>query len=154
MELDDQFQAAVKVIQGLPINGEARSILVSAIHISKNYAHFLFILGPYQPSNDMKLKFYGYYKQATQGQCNQTKPSFWDVVGRAKWSAWNSCENMTKDEAKQLYIDEIKKVILKAGINICGRCLSYVSCHPISIDAFLIFFLPLHACVLCFGFII
>ena len=83
--------------------------------ISENYAHYLFISGPYQPSNDMKLKFYGYYKQATQGQCNQTKPSFWDVVGRAKWSAWNNCENMTKDEAKQLYIDEIKKVILIAG---------------------------------------
>ena len=73
----------------------------------------------------MKLKFYGYYKQATQGQCNQTKPSFWDVVGRAKWSAWNNCENMTKDEAKQLYIDEIKKVIPKAGISLCGICLTF-----------------------------
>ena len=112
MELDDQFQAAVKVIQGLPINGEARPIWsLTFIPISKSYAHYLFIPGPYQPSNDMKLKFYGYYKQATQGKCNQAKPSFWDVVGRAKWSAWNNCENMTKDEAKQLYIDEIKKVI-------------------------------------------
>ena len=67
-------------------------------------------LGPYQPSNEMKLKFYGYYKQATLGPCNQPKPSFWDVIGKAKWSAWKDCGRMEKDEAKKLYIDEIKKV--------------------------------------------
>lgn len=38
--------------------------------------------GSYQPSNDMMLRFYSYFKQATLGPCTQKKPPFWDVVGR------------------------------------------------------------------------
>uniref|UniRef100_A0A8C1USY9 ACB domain-containing protein n=1 Tax=Cyprinus carpio TaxID=7962 RepID=A0A8C1USY9_CYPCA len=30
------------------------------------------------------LKFYSYYKQATQGPCNIPRPGFWDPVGKAK----------------------------------------------------------------------
>lgn len=41
--------------------------------------------GPFQPSNDMMLKFYSYYKQATVGVCNIPRPGFWDAVGKAKW---------------------------------------------------------------------
>jgi hypothetical protein len=43
--------------------------------------------GPYQPSHETMLKFYSYYKQATQGPCNIGKPGFWDIVGKAKWYA-------------------------------------------------------------------
>lgn len=46
---------------------------------------FFFFLGSFQPSNDMMLKFYSYYKQATIGACNIPRPGFWDAVGRAKW---------------------------------------------------------------------
>ncbi len=45
----------------------------------------LFLSGPFQPSNDMMLKFYSYYKQATVGVCNIPRPGFWDAVGKAKW---------------------------------------------------------------------
>ena len=41
--------------------------------------------GPIQPSNDLKLKFYGYYKQATVGKCNASQPWAIDMVNRAKW---------------------------------------------------------------------
>lgn len=41
--------------------------------------------GPFQPSNDMMLKFYSYYKQATVGACDIPRPGFWDAVGKAKW---------------------------------------------------------------------
>lgn len=44
-----------------------------------------FSSGPFQPSNDMMLKFYSYYKQATAGVCNIPRPGFWDAVGKAKW---------------------------------------------------------------------
>ena len=76
-----------------------------------NILSFLFSLkGPYQPSHAVMLKFYGYYKQATKGKCNQPKPSFWDVVGKAKWEAWNKCGNMTQQQAMKSYIDELKQV--------------------------------------------
>ncbi|KAB5587208.1 hypothetical protein PHYPO_G00010450, partial [Pangasianodon hypophthalmus] len=58
---EQRFDAAVKVIQSLPANGS------------------------FQPSNEMMLKFYSYYKQATQGPCNIPRPGFWDPVGKVKW---------------------------------------------------------------------
>jgi acyl-CoA-binding protein len=30
-------------------------------------------------------KFYGYFKQAKEGECTDPKPGFWDVVKKAKW---------------------------------------------------------------------
>lgn len=57
-ELEAKFQAAVGVIQGLPKNGS------------------------FQPSNEMKLKFYAFYKQTREGPCKADRPGFWDVVGR------------------------------------------------------------------------
>lgn len=42
-------------------------------------------LGSFQPTNEMMLKFYSFYKQATQGPCNIPRPGFWDPIGRYKW---------------------------------------------------------------------
>ena len=77
----------------------------------------MFSPGPYQPSYDVMLKFYGYYKQATQGKCNDPKPSFWDVVGKAKWEAWNKCGNMSERDAMTLYIEELKQVTTANSIS-------------------------------------
>jgi len=44
-----------------------------------------FSAGSFQPSREMMLKFYAFYKQATLGPCTDPKPGFWDVVGKAKW---------------------------------------------------------------------
>ncbi|KAM3593409.1 uncharacterized protein V6R79_012381 [Siganus canaliculatus] len=82
-----RFDAAVKVIKSLPPDG------------------------PFQPSNDMMLKFYSYYKQATVGSCNIPRPGFWDAVGKAKWDAWNSLGNMSKEEAMAAYVDEMKLIL-------------------------------------------
>ena len=67
-------------------------------------------LGPYQPSNEVMLKFYGYYKQATEGPCNDIKPNFWDVIRRAKWEAWHKLGIMEEEEAMTRYVDELKQV--------------------------------------------
>ncbi len=75
-----------------------------------NEENVLLIKGPFQPSNEMLLKFYGYYKQATNGNCITSKPSIFKVVERAKWDAWNSLQNLSKEEAMQGYIDQIKNV--------------------------------------------
>ncbi|XP_015906207.1 acyl-CoA-binding domain-containing protein 5 isoform X2 [Parasteatoda tepidariorum] len=64
-----------------------------------------------QTSNDTKLKFYSYYKQATAGPCELSKPGFWDVVNRAKWDAWHKLGNMSKEEAMKGYVQEFVKVI-------------------------------------------
>ena len=71
-------------------------------------------LGPYQPSNEVMLKFYGYYKQATVGPCNDIKPNFWDVIRRAKWEAWHKLGIMEEEEAMTRYVDELKQVHIKA----------------------------------------
>ncbi|MFM6986401.1 MAG: acyl-CoA-binding protein [Hydrogenophaga sp.] len=60
-----------------------------------------------RPDNATLLKIYGLYKQATQGDNSEKKPGFGDMIGRAKWDAWNACKGLSADEAKQGYIDLI-----------------------------------------------
>uniref|UniRef100_A0A665UMI7 ACB domain-containing protein n=1 Tax=Echeneis naucrates TaxID=173247 RepID=A0A665UMI7_ECHNA len=59
------------------------------------------------------LMFYSYYKQATTGPCNIPRPSgFWDTRGKAKWDAWSSLGNMTREEAMKNYVEDIQLVNL------------------------------------------
>ncbi|XP_062847202.1 acyl-CoA-binding domain-containing protein 5A isoform X2 [Trichomycterus rosablanca] len=93
MESDDKpvyeqrFNAAVKVIKNLPSNGS------------------------FQPSNEMMLKFYSYYKQATQGPCDTPRPGFWDPVGKVKWDAWHGLGDMPKEEAMTAYVEDLKLIL-------------------------------------------
>lgn len=87
MTTEEQFQAAVNVIRNLPKNGA------------------------YQPSNEVMLRFYAYYKQATEGSCQQPKPAFWEVVKKAKWEAWTRLGNMSRTEAMNNYVEELKKIV-------------------------------------------
>jgi diazepam-binding inhibitor (GABA receptor modulating acyl-CoA-binding protein) len=63
-----------------------------------------------RPDNATLLKIYGLYKQATTGDVTEKKPGFGDMVGRAKWDAWNTCKGTSQDDAKQQYIDLIKSL--------------------------------------------
>ncbi|KAH3775462.1 enoyl-CoA delta isomerase 2-like isoform X1 [Dreissena polymorpha] len=56
------------------------------------------------PGNDVKLKIYALFKQATIGKCNAPKPGMLDMVGKYKWNAWNDLGNMSQDEAQKQYI--------------------------------------------------
>lgn len=67
--------------------------------------------GKFQASDELKLKFYAYYKQATEGPNTQPKPAFYDVVGRYKWDAWKKLGEMPREEAMINYVEELKKVI-------------------------------------------
>ena len=42
-----------------------------------------------RPDNSTLLKIYALYKQATVGDNTEKKPGFTDMVGRAKWDAWD-----------------------------------------------------------------
>jgi acyl-CoA-binding protein len=60
-----------------------------------------------RPDNATLLKIYGLYKQATVGDNTEKKPGFSDMVGRAKWDAWNNLKGTDAEAAKQQYIDLI-----------------------------------------------
>jgi acyl-CoA-binding protein len=63
---------------------------------------------PERPDNMTMLKIYALYKQATGGDADGKRPGFTDMVGRAKWDAWNELKGQSQDEAKQAYIDLIE----------------------------------------------
>ena len=63
----------------------------SAQLASKDFEDAKSRLGTLQndPGNDVKLKLYALFKQATVGPCNTPKPGMMDFVNRAKWTAWS-----------------------------------------------------------------
>ena len=63
-----------------------------------------------RPDNNTLLKIYALYKQATVGDNEEKKPGFTDLVGRAKWDAWNSLKGTSNDDAMQQYVDLIKSL--------------------------------------------
>ena len=63
-----------------------------------------------RPDNTTMLKIYALYKQATTGDNAEKKPGFTDMVGRAKWDAWNGLKGTSTDDAMQQYIDLIESL--------------------------------------------
>jgi acyl-CoA-binding protein len=63
-----------------------------------------------RPDNTTLLKIYSLFKQATDGDNEDPKPGFTDLVARAKWDAWKKLEGTSKDEAMQSYIDLIEEL--------------------------------------------
>jgi acyl-CoA-binding protein len=65
---------------------------------------------PDKPDNMTLLKIYALYKQASAGDADGKRPGFTDMVGRAKWDAWNGVKGTTSDAAMQDYIDLIESL--------------------------------------------
>jgi diazepam-binding inhibitor (GABA receptor modulating acyl-CoA-binding protein) len=65
---------------------------------------------PERPDNMTLLKIYALYKQASRGDADGERPGFADMVGRAKWDAWNGLKGKSADEAMQAYIDLIESL--------------------------------------------
>lgn len=63
-----------------------------------------------RPDNSTMLKIYALYKQATTGNNAEKKPGFTDMVGRAKWDAWNGFKDTEPKDAMQQYIDLIESL--------------------------------------------
>jgi diazepam-binding inhibitor (GABA receptor modulating acyl-CoA-binding protein) len=76
MTLVEEFEAAVKRVNGLP----------SA------------------PPNNVLLELYGLYKQATAGDASGKRPGMTDFRGRAKFDAWDGRKGMSRDDAMRAYI--------------------------------------------------
>ena len=65
---------------------------------------------PEKPDNMTLLKIYALYKQASSGDVDGKRPGFTDMVGRAKWDAWNELKGQSGDDARQAYIDLIESL--------------------------------------------
>lgn len=65
---------------------------------------------PDKPDNMTLLKIYALYKQASGGDVADKRPGFSDMVGRAKWDAWNAAKGKSTDEAMQEYVDMIESL--------------------------------------------
>ena len=65
---------------------------------------------PDKPDNMTLLKIYALYKQASVGDVDGKRPGFTDLVGRAKWDAWNALLGAPGDQAMQDYIDLIESL--------------------------------------------
>ena len=65
---------------------------------------------PEKPDNATLLQIYALYKQATVGEVEGKRPGFTDMVGRAKWDAWNAIKGKSSDEAKAEYVALIESL--------------------------------------------
>ncbi len=65
---------------------------------------------PEKPDNMTLLQIYALYKQATAGDIEGKRPGFTDMVGRAKYDAWDGLKGKSSDEAMQEYIDLIESL--------------------------------------------
>jgi len=75
-----------------------------------------------KPTQEEFLEFYGYYKQATVGDCTTDEPE--DPIKKALWQAWKDKAGITVDEAKAYYIKVYQKYAPKYEkkrfhLNIC-----------------------------------
>ena len=65
-------------------------------------------------SDEDKLYLYKYYKQATEGDINYSKPrGIFNIVAVKKWEEWNSLKGVTQDKAKTIYTEFVNKLEIK-----------------------------------------
>lgn len=90
-DLETRFQQAVESVRNAPADG------------------------PYKPSNDDKLRMYGLYRQATDGDVQGKRPGMLNVIERAKYDAWAAMKGTPSEQAMQRYVDEVEAVRAKYG---------------------------------------
>ena len=66
---------------------------------------------PNRPTDNDLLILYGFYKQATIGDCNTPKPkSIFDMKETRKWNTWKSLENLDKESSMRNYINKVNEL--------------------------------------------
>jgi len=63
---------------------------------------------PERPDNQTLLKLYALYKQGSTGDAEGKRPGFTDMVGRAKWDAWNEIKGLSNQDAMKQYVSLIE----------------------------------------------
>ncbi len=65
---------------------------------------------PEKPDNATLLQLYALYKQASNGDADGKRPGFTDMVGRAKWDAWNEIKGKDAKAAMQEYANLVESL--------------------------------------------
>ena len=65
---------------------------------------------PEKPDNMTLLKLYALFKQASSGDVDGKRPGFTDMVGRAKWDAWDALKGSSAEQSMQEYVDLIESL--------------------------------------------
>ena len=63
-----------------------------------------------KPSNDILLKLYSLYKQATEGDVKGERPGGFDFKGAAKFNAWESLKGKSKEDAAKQYVELVNSL--------------------------------------------
>ena len=63
------------------------------------------------PTSDELLQLYGLYKQANLGKNTTDKPSMFNYRALKKWLSWTAVSELTKDQAKQEYINLVNYLV-------------------------------------------
>ena len=63
-----------------------------------------------KPGDDDLLELYALYKQATDGDVSGSKPGFFDLVGRAKFEAWEELAGTSSEDAMTRYIEKVRSL--------------------------------------------
>ena len=66
-----------------------------------------------RPSNEEFLELYALYKQATEGDNDQKKPSRFDLKKYYKWNSWIEKKGLSTGEAMEKYIAHVELLMGK-----------------------------------------
>ena len=64
-----------------------------------------------RPPNDILLRLYGLYKQATEGDVQGQRPGGFDLKGAAKYDAWASQRGKTPEAAMHEYLELAEELL-------------------------------------------
>jgi diazepam-binding inhibitor (GABA receptor modulator, acyl-CoA-binding protein) len=92
------------IIRAKPVNPQPGGIKMTelskqfeqAVADSKNL--------PERPDNATLLKLYALFKQGSSGDVDGKRPGFSDMIGRAKWDAWDGLKGTDQTDAMNQYI--------------------------------------------------
>ncbi|APE34184.1 acyl-CoA-binding protein [Nocardia mangyaensis] len=68
-----------------------------------------------KPSNEQLLKLYALFKQGSEGDNSTKKPGLTDLVGKAKWNAWNDLKGTPTADAQAKYIALVSELKATLG---------------------------------------
>lgn len=63
-----------------------------------------------KPSNDMLLRLYALYKQATAGDTSGEAPGMMEFVARAKYDAWAKLKGTGREDAMKKYVALVNRL--------------------------------------------
>lgn len=64
-----------------------------------------------RPDNDVLLRLYALFKQATEGDVKESRPGGFDFKGNAKWDAWKKLEGTGQEQAQAGYVALVNELL-------------------------------------------